>query len=104
MRKANVYTNKKLAGVLTEIEQGKNYTFAYVKNYKGQAVSLTMPVSQKVYTFNRFPPFFEGVLPEGGRLEALLKIAKIDKNDYFKQLMVVGRHLVGAVTVERINE
>jgi serine/threonine-protein kinase HipA len=33
-------------------------------------------------------------------LEGLLKIAKIDKRDYFSQLIATGNDLVGAVTVK----
>jgi serine/threonine-protein kinase HipA len=52
------------------------------------------------YLFETFPPFFEGLLPEGYQLDALLRKAKLDKNDYFSQLVTVGRDLVGSVTVE----
>ncbi len=54
------------------------------------------------YTYASFPPFFDGLLPEGNQLDGLLKIRKIDKDDYFSQLMAVGGDLVGAVTVEEI--
>ncbi|MDX2346428.1 MAG: HipA N-terminal domain-containing protein [Legionella sp.] len=47
-----------------------------------------------------FPGFFEGLLPEGVILEALLRQYKIDENDYFQQLIIVGRNVVGAVTIE----
>jgi serine/threonine-protein kinase HipA len=30
-----------------------------------------------------FPPFLEGLLPEGYNLEALLRALKIDRNDHF---------------------
>ncbi len=46
-----------------------------------------------------FPPFFDGLLPEGILLEGLLKQRKIDKYDYFSQIVAVGNDLVGAVTV-----
>ena len=76
--------------------------FFYLEEYKGESVSLTMPLSQREYTFNTFPPFFDGVLPEGMMLDALLRQQKIDRNDLFGQLVTVGRDLVGAVTVEEI--
>ena len=37
-------------------------------------------------------------------LEGLLKQIKIDKNDYFGQLLAVGGDLVGAVTVKEASE
>ena len=73
MKKANVYVNGVYAGDLEEIVKGKEYRFTYVANYCGDAVSLTMPVSQSTYIYPQFPPFFAGLLPEGPMLEALLK-------------------------------
>ena len=63
-----------------------------------------MPKKDKVYKFDRFPPFFDGLLPEGIQLEGLLKIRKIDKNDYFSQLIAVGEDMVGVVTVKEVTE
>ncbi len=40
------------------------------------------------------------MLPEGIMLEGLLKIAKIDKTDYFSQLIVTVNDLVGGVTAK----
>jgi len=103
MRKAVVYAHGKRAGVLTEISP-QEYMFKYDDDYDGQAISLTMPVGQKEFSFNTFPPFFEGLLPEGIMLEGLLKISKIDQKDYFSQLMATGADLVGAVTVKPMED
>ncbi|MBK7732551.1 MAG: HipA N-terminal domain-containing protein [Bacteroidales bacterium] len=100
MRKAKVYVKGKEAGTLTEVVRGKEYLFEYLDGYDGLEVSRTMPLKEKVYEFDRFPPFFDGLLPEGVQLEGLLKLNKIDKHDYFSQLIVVGGDMVGAVTVK----
>jgi serine/threonine-protein kinase HipA len=99
MRKAAVYHRDILAGFLIEQGEGK-YEFHYVDEYKGPPVSLTMPVAKRQFLFDTFPPFFDGLLPEGTLLEALLKQAKIDRYDLFSQLVTVGGDLVGAVTVK----
>jgi serine/threonine-protein kinase HipA len=62
-----------------------------------------MPLRNTIYDFEIFPPFFEGLLPEGIMLEALLRKYKIARNDYFAQLILVGQDVVGAVTIERIT-
>ena len=103
MRKAKVFVDGILAGELQEVTKGKQYRFVYRDNYVGLAVSLTMPTTQKIYDFDRFPPFFEGLLPEGVMLEALLRKQKLDRDDYMSQLLVIGKDMVGNVTVEAIE-
>ena len=102
MRKARVCVNGIEAGILEE-RHADEYRFTYHHDYQGIPVSLTMPCCEASYDYNRFPPFFEGLLPEGVMLEALLRKYKLDKNDFFGQLMIVGQDLVGAVTVEEIS-
>ncbi|TXE07915.1 toxin HipA [Gelidibacter salicanalis] len=102
MRKAIVYVHGKRAGILTEVS-ANNYNFDYDENYQDAAVSLTMPTNHKKYSYTSFPPFFEGLLPEGVMLEGLLRIGKIDKKDYFSQLIATGNDLVGSVTVKLVD-
>jgi serine/threonine-protein kinase HipA len=104
MRKARVYNFGIPAGELIEIEPRQKYKFIYFENYNDAPVSLTLPVKQKEFEFDEFPPFFDGLLPEGVLLEALLSQMKIDKSDFFSQLVHVGKDLVGSVTVEEIKE
>jgi len=103
MRKAKVYNYGTPAGELLEIKINAEYRFTYYENYDSTPISLTMPVDKKEFAFNSFPPFFEGLLPEGIMLENLLRLAKIDANDLFSQLVSVGGDLVGSVTVEEIE-
>lgn len=102
MKKAKILVNERFAGILEEIKRGHHYRFIYDENYDGPSVSLTMPTTAKIYEYDRFPPFFEGVLPEGLMLEGLLKQGKIDRNDFMTQLINVGGDLVGNVTVEAL--
>lgn len=99
MRKAIVMVHGNRAGVLTEVSPAEYY-FEYDEKYDGEAVSLTMPVNHKKYGYKSFPPFFDGLLPEGFMLEGLLKNTSINPNDYFSQLIAFGGNLIGAVTVE----
>ncbi|SRR5579883_174407 len=101
MRKARIFVNDIFAGILEEKVSGQ-FRFTYQSEYHGAPVSLTMPIKNAEYEFNQFPPFFEGLLPEGIQLEAMLRKYKIDKNDLFGQLLKVGNDLVGAVTVEEM--
>lgn len=98
MRKANIYMHGLHAGILEESEPGQHYRFEYLQSYTGPPVSLTMPIASRSYNFSVFPPFFEGLLPEGAMLDGLLTRLKIDRHDYFSQLIVTGEDLVGAAT------
>jgi len=104
MRKAKIFVRGIEAGTLTELIQGKEYVFEYLNEYDGTEISRTMPTNIRIYKFDKFPPFFDGLLPEGIQLEGLLKIRKIDKNDLLSQLIAVGEDLVGVVTVKEIIE
>lgn len=99
MRSATVSVHGRVAGTLTEVARNRAYRFTYGSDYAGPPISVTMPVRSEPYEFDRFPSFFDGLLPEGAMLEALLRTAKIDRDDPMQQLLTVGRDLVGAVTV-----
>ena len=102
MRKARVLINNSEAGTLIEVNFRKKYRFEYLSGYSGMPVSLTMSVKNRIYEFDTFPPFFDGLLPEGFQLEGLLKFGKIDRSDQFSQLIAIGADMVGNVTIEEI--
>nr|MBF0222883.1 HipA N-terminal domain-containing protein [Desulfobulbaceae bacterium] len=102
MRKAEVRVHSITAGILEVHDSGRRFCFVYDPDYEGPPISLTLPKTCSRYEFNAFPPFFDGLLPEGPQLEALLKQNKIDRNDFFSQLVAVGQDMVGAVTVHEI--
>jgi len=104
MRRALVFVHSVEAAVLTELDRGRRYLLTYRDDYHGPVVSLTMPVRLEPYEFDGFPPFFDGLLPEGVQLDALLLRAKLDADDHLAQLITVGADLVGAVTVEVRDE
>ena|SRR5436190_1905118 len=102
MRKAEVYQQGALAGILEEGDQ-HHYRFTYTRGYSGHAISLALPVRELPYDFNKFPPIFEGLLPEGLALEAMLRQYKIDKSDLFKQLVTVGADVVGSLAIKEVQ-
>jgi len=98
MRTAKVFVHDELAGTLKELG-ATAFEFCYREGYAGPPVSLSMPVESAEFRFDRFPPFFEGLLPEGEMLEGLLRQQKLDGGDLMGQLLAVGREMIGAVTV-----
>jgi serine/threonine-protein kinase HipA len=103
MRRVLVLVHGVPAAVLSELDRGGGFRLGYRGDYHGPPISLTMPVRAADYEFDVFPPFFDGLLPEGTQLEALLRLAKLDAEDYLAQLLTVGADLVGAVTVVAVT-
>ncbi len=99
MKSANIFQKNELAGLLEARDDG-SCRFTYKVGYRGEPVSLTMPTSQPVWEFQRFPPPFEGLLPEGVQLDALLRLRKLDEHDFFGQLLAVGKDVVGSLRIE----
>lgn len=102
MRQAEIFVNDQHAGILIEFSDS-HYEFIYDKGYQGHPVSLTLPLKNQRFQFTSFPPFFEGLLPEGVQLEALLRQKKINRNDHFSQLVATGDDFVGAITVKELR-
>ena len=97
LRSADVSVGGQLAARLEAWPGG--FALRYRSGYDGPPVSLALPVRAEPYRFESFPAFFDGLLPEGWQLEALLRNAKLDRDDLFGQLLAVGEDPVGAVTV-----
>lgn len=102
MKKVLVLFHNQPAGHLTK--DNDTYLFAYLEDYTGPPISLTLPLTHTPYVFHTFPAFFDGLLPEGIQLEGLLKLKKLDRYDYMGQLLSVGKDLVGAITILRGDE
>ena len=107
MRRARIYYNNILAGILTETSDGEyifHYEDDYVANYPEQFITFTMPVRSEPYRNNRLFPFFEGLIPEGWLLDIATKNWKINPGDKMGLLLVCCRDCIGAVSVIPINE
>lgn len=106
MRQARIYYQDKVAGILTETDEGEyefRYDAEYVKEYPHDFITFSMPVSEAAYREKRLFPFFEGLIPEGWLLDIASKNWKINRNDRMGLLLACCRNCIGAVSVEPIN-
>lgn len=106
MRRAEVYSNKYLVGILTEYDNGQ-YSFRYDDKYwldqNQLAFSLSFPKIQQEYTCDTLFPFFFNMLSEGANKAVQCQTLKIDENDYFGLLLATAHtDTIGAITVKRI--
>jgi serine/threonine-protein kinase HipA len=105
MRQARIYYQDKVAGILTETDEGEyvfRYEEDYVKDHSNDFITFSMPVSDVPYREKRLFPFFEGLIPEGWLLDIASKNWKINRNDRMGLLLACCRNCIGAVSVEPI--
>mgnify|MGYP003469145225 FL=1 len=104
MKQAIVFLRNIKAGILTEDENG--YTFEYNTEYlstaNAEAISLTLPLSNRPYHDKVLCPFFDGLIPEGWLLDIAEKNWKIDTRDRMSLLLACCKDCIGAVGVEPV--
>ena len=83
MRQALIYNQDQFAGLLTGDENGYTFQYdtAYIKSNDAEPTSLTLPISEKVYTSLILFPFFDGLIPEDCLLDIAEKSWKINRRD-----------------------
>lgn len=106
MRQANVLYDERLAGTLTETDEGE-YIFRYDPTYLevpgAEPITLTMPLRKEPYQANRLFAFFEGLIPEGWLLDIASKNWKLNPNDRMGLLLACCRNCIGAVSIQPIK-
>lgn len=108
MRKCKVYINGIEAGILSETESPREYSFKYHGDYldkKLPPVSLSMPLREDTYRSSVLFPYFFNLLSEGENRVMQSSLYHIDKDDDFGILLATAQSdTVGAVTVIPIEE
>lgn len=101
MKQAKIYMYNNFAGILTEDENGYKFEYAsaYLQHENAEAISLTLPLSDKPYLSNILHPFFDGLIPEGWLLDIAEKNWKIDDRDRMSLLLACCKDCIGAVSI-----
>ena len=105
MKQAEIFMYNKLAGMLTEDENG--FTFQYNSDYlnsgDSEAISLTMPLKSEFYKDKVLFPFFDGLIPEGWLLDIAERSWKINQRDRMSLLLACCKDCIGAISVIPVN-
>ncbi|MCQ2380302.1 MAG: HipA N-terminal domain-containing protein [Victivallaceae bacterium] len=104
MRRADVYLYSRLAGRLTEDENG--YTFQYEREYLESApirISVNFPLRQEAFHDKVLFPFFDGLIPEGWLLEIATSNWKLDPRDRMGLLLACCRDCIGAASIREVE-
>ena len=106
MRRAEVYLQEHLAGILEELESG--YVFSYEHEYLNRTdaapISLSLPLQSTPFEDKRLFPFFDGLIPEGWLLDIAEQTWKLDPRDRMGLLLACCRDCIGAVSVVALEE
>lgn len=106
MKKAKVFVNSTLAGILTEDDIGYEFRYDsdYIKSVNAEAISLTMPISDRPYRDKVLFSFFDGLIPEGWLLDIAEQSWKISFRDRFSLLLACCKDCIGNISVIPENE
>lgn len=104
MKRAKVYMHNKLAGILSEDENGFHfqYDLSYLESDNAEPISLTLPLREKEFESFILFPFFDGLIPEGWLLDIAQKNWKLDTRDRMEILLKTCQDCIGAVSIEEI--
>ena len=101
MKKAKVDMHDKVAGELTEDENG--FSFKYLDEYLNSEgalpISLTLPLRNEEYRDKVLFPFFDGLIPEGWLLNIAENNWKINQRDRMSLLLACCKDCIGAVSI-----
>lgn len=105
-RSGKVYVKNVFCGVVSETDAGYlfEYTTEYLNNNQAEALSLTMPLSEKPYQSKTLFAFFDGLIPEGWLLNIAEKNWKINYKDRMGLLLTCCKDCIGAVSVIKNEE
>ncbi len=101
MRKAKVFVKEMLAGNLIETEEGYEFVYdvEYLRSPQAEAVSLTLPLTEKPYKSLTMFPFFDGLIPEGWLLDIAEKNWKLNGKDRMGLLLACCKDCIGVVSI-----
>lgn len=104
MRQGEIWVNNQMAGVLTEDENGYQFTYQqeYLELEKALPVSLTLPLQIDPFHSENLFPFFDGLIPEGWLLDIAHKNWKINPRDRMGLLLTTCRDCIGNISVINI--
>ena len=94
------------AGTLKETDTGYEFKYSeeYLADTGSQPVSLTLPLTEKIYQSPVLFPFFDGLIPEGWLLDVALRNTDISELDRFSLLLLCCKDCIGAVSVIPLKE
>lgn len=76
-----------------------SYADTYLDNPEHRAISIGLPLEERVFNAQRTRIFFEGLLPEGFTRRCVAEWMHVDENDYISILAGLGKECLGAIKI-----
>jgi serine/threonine-protein kinase HipA len=104
MRQGEIWVNNRLTGILTEDDNGYNFSYdlEYLQQKNATPVSLTLPLQNEPFHSENLFPFFDGLIPEGWLLDIAHKNWKVNPRDRMGLLLTTCRDCIGNISVINI--
>ena len=101
MKQAKIYYDERLAGILTEDDNGFSFYYdnEYLADKNARPVSLTLPLRQDIYRSEVLFPFFDGLIPEGWLLNIAQQSWKLNIRDRMSILLACCKDCIGNISV-----
>lgn len=80
------------------------YNAEYIKWSESRPISISLPLEEKRFDFERTKNFFEGLLPEGFTRRCVANWMHKDENDYISILAGLGRECLGAIKIVSVED
>ena len=71
--------------------------FSYDSNYRGEAISVSLPLSQSPHSARATSCFFSGLIPEGSALETFSRMFHAGKEEFIPYLQHLNNESLGAL-------
>ena len=95
-----------VAGIITEDSEGYHFQYDsdYLNSENPEPISLTLPLTEEIYTDSNLFSFFDGLIPEGWLLDIAQKNWKLNPRDRMETLLKTCHDCIGAVSIQEIHE
>ena len=105
-RSGNVYMKNVFCGVVSETDAGYSFEYNkdYLKNELAEAISITLPLTDKTYQSKTLFAFFDGLIPEGWLLDIAERNWKINYKDRMGLLLNCCKDCIGAISITKNEE
>jgi len=105
MKKAEIRVHDKIAGWLSQDEDGYHFIYdpVYRESSGADSVSLTLPIQVAPFDSNILFPFFDGLIPEGWLLDIAERNWKLNARDRMGLLLSCCKDCIGAISVIEVK-